>query len=124
MIGNIVVVIILALGCIYTLFSSMLIYSAVSRITGKELKHLMTALFITVIAGFFYGLFQLINQLGLGKGTQALSIITYAVLFIMFVMLIYLSFLTRELGKRFGFRLVGKKIKNKLESKQGRKHRL
>ncbi len=119
-IENLAAIVVLSLACIYTLVSATLIYSAVSRITGKELRHMMIALFITVSAGFFYGLFQLLKQTGIiNPGRQdAIEYFTNFVLLAMFVMLIYLSFLARELGRRFGFRDIGKNIKKKLESKK------
>lgn len=118
MAANIPLIVILGLACIYTLISSILILSAVSRITGKELRHLMIALLITVISGFLYGLLQLLLQLGIMiEGRQLIDYATNLLLFAMFVMLVYLSFLVRELGKRFGFRMLGKKIKKKLKSK-------
>lgn len=125
-INDATLVVVLGLACVYTLISSSLIYSAVARITGKELRHLMITLFITVASGFFYGLFKLLEQIGLiDAGSRvAVDFFSNFLLFAMFVMLVYLSFLTRELGKRFGFRVTGKKIKERLESKKRGKHRL
>ncbi len=125
MASSFIVIVVLGLACIYTMSSAILIYSALIKVTGKELRHLMSALFITVIAGFFYGLIQLFNQLGMiVPGRQlALDYFSNFVLFTMFVMLVYLAFLTKELGRRFGFRIVGKRIKSRLESKNSRKHR-
>lgn len=117
--AGLTVIVILGLACLYTLISAVLIWSALSRITGKELRHLIIALFITVATGFFYGLFELFRQFGLVNSGKQMIIdyLTNFVLFAMFVMLVYLSFLARELGKRFGFKHVASKIKNKLESK-------
>lgn len=117
--ASLTVIVILGLACLYTLISAVLIWSALSRITGKELRHLMIALFITVATGFFYGLFELFRQFGLDDPSKLpmINYLTNSALFAMFIMLVYLSFLTRELGRRFGFKHVANKIKNKLESK-------
>ena len=107
------------LVCIYSLISAYLLFSSITKLSmGEEFTKLVSALYITVLIGFVYTLWNLITQLGI---IQVNNIVTAAffsnlLISVFFVMLAYLSFLTRQLSTKFGFKQVSTEITNELKS--------
>jgi len=115
------------LVCVYTLISSYLLYTSITRLSEEdEFSKLVRALFLTVFIGFMFTLLNLIQQLGfidLEKNT-AVVILTNVLISMFFIMLAYLAFLTRQLSNKFGFKKVGQEVKQYLEKSEKKTKRL
>ncbi|MFH1210451.1 MAG: hypothetical protein V1645_00905 [archaeon] len=109
------------LVCIYSLISAYLLFSSVTRLSaGEEFTRLVTALYITVLIGFIYTLWNLLTQLKIIEVDNPLVTVFFSNLLIsvFFVMLAYLAFLTKQMSAKFGFKNVGDEIKNHLETQK------
>lgn len=109
------------LVCIYSLISAYLLFSSVTRLSaGEEFTRLVTALYITVLIGFIYTLWNLLTQLKIIEATNPLVSVFFSNLLIsvFFVMLAYLAFLTKQMSAKFGFKSVGDEIKNHLQTQK------
>ncbi len=109
------------LVCIYSLISAYLLFSSVTRLSaGEEFTKLVTALYITVLVGFIYTLWNLLTELGVIEVTNTLASILFSniLISVFFVMLAYLAFLTKQMSARFGFKVVGDEIKNHLKGQK------
>ncbi len=115
-------VVLIALFSLYSLIASFLVYSAVVKVTGKELKRLLFVIFLILYISFFIGLYNIslsLDIISLGNAS-VIMVLRWIILIIFFGFVIYLSFLAKEIGDRFGFRHVAKEIKNKIKSRKGR----
>jgi hypothetical protein len=107
------------LVCIYSLISAYLLFTSVTKLSmGEEFTKLVSALYITVLVGFIYTLWNLITQLDIIQinNTVATAFFSNLLISVFFVMLAYLSFMTRQLSNKFGFKQVGREITNELKS--------
>jgi hypothetical protein len=107
------------LVCIYTLISSYLLFTSRAKLaSGDEFTKLVNALFLTVLIGFVYSLWNLLTQLQIVVLSNQLvySFISNVLISLFFVMLAYLAFLTRQLSAKFGFRQVGQEITQYLKA--------
>jgi hypothetical protein len=106
------------LVCIYSLISAYLLFSSVTKLSaGEEFSKLVTALYITVLVGFIYTLWNLLTELNVIEVSNTLASILFSniLISVFFVMLAYLAFLTKQMSAKFGFKDVGDEIKNHLQ---------
>lgn len=105
------------LVCVYALISSFLLFLSSTKLSkGEDFSKLVNTLFITVLIGFIYSLWNLLSQLGFIKVSTISGFMANILVIIFFVMLAYLAFLTKQIATKFGFRRVGEEINHYLKT--------
>ena len=114
-------VILIGLFSLYSVIASLLVYSAVVKVTGKELKRLLFLIFLILYISFFIGLYNIavsLDIINFDRFEIMRLLDRWIILIVFFGFVIYLSFLAREIGNKFGFRHVGREIKTKFKSRK------
>ncbi len=100
------------LVCLYTLISSLVIYTGKKELAkGEEFRKLIDFLFVMSFIGFLYASWNLLLQLGVVVMEEEKEMLIGNILLAsFFVVLTYSAFLIKYTAKKYGFRKIGEEI--------------
>ncbi len=88
------------MACLYTLLSSLILYTGLKTIKGNELKMIASTLMYAMIIGFLYASWQFLIMFNIFNPSETLkSFVSNGLLISILFIIIFLSFSIRQIGQ-------------------------